>query len=197
MEYDFLEKPKQKVAPSTLHHDPVPLTASGKAPSAVQRPQPGTSYNPTFEDWDKLLTKVGQKEVEAEKQRLKEQQEAAARDSRIAQAATQGDAETDDETEWEGIESELDNSDLLNKKRPQRKTPAQRNKVKRRKEAERRLKHQRKMAQATVREEDIRAMEKSLRDRENEKDRSSPLESSGSEDESGIRLRRRRFGNMA
>ncbi|GFF20239.1 60S ribosome subunit biogenesis protein NOP53 [Aspergillus terreus] len=64
-QFDYLEKPKPKVAPDTLKQGPISLAANGKPVPAVRTPDAGTSYNPSFEEWDRLLQEQGQKEVEA------------------------------------------------------------------------------------------------------------------------------------
>lgn len=146
--HEYLERPKSKVAPATVGRPPIAMTANGKPVKAIRSPNAGTSYNPSFTDWDDLLNQEGHKVVEAEKKRLVTEQMEAERAARIA-AATQEDAPNglpDDESAWEGFESEYERSEWLNKKRPERKTQAQRNKIKRRKEAERQALHQAKMA---------------------------------------------------
>ncbi|KAL4980844.1 hypothetical protein BDW66DRAFT_156006 [Aspergillus desertorum] len=140
-QFDYLEKPKQKVAPATLKQEPISLAANGKAVPSVRKPTAGTSYNPTFEDWDELLQEQGQKAVEEEKKRLDEERKEQERQRLIAEAKDDdGEAKSDDESAWEGFESEYEKPEWLNKKRPERKTKAQRNKIKRRKEAERQAK---------------------------------------------------------
>jgi len=61
---------------------------------------------------------------------------------RLATEAEEDDGEmkSDDESAWEGFESEYEKPEWLNKKRPERKTQAQRNKIQRRKEVEKRAK---------------------------------------------------------
>ncbi|KAL4874124.1 hypothetical protein BDV12DRAFT_181965 [Aspergillus spectabilis] len=137
-QFDYLEKPKPKVAPETLKHAPVSLAANGKAVPAVRKPTAGTSYNPTFEEWDQLLQEQGQKAVDEEKKRLEEERKEEERQRLIIEAQNDdGEAKSDDESAWEGFESEYEKPEWLNKKRPERKTKTQRNKIKRRKEAER------------------------------------------------------------
>lgn len=141
---DYLEKPTTKVAPTTLQEAPIAMTANGKPVRAVKRPTGGSSYNPSFKDWDELLTREGQKEVEAEKKRNQEaeaQAEKAARIAATAAAIDEAAARTDEESAWEGFESGYESFETLKTKRPERKTQAQRNKIKRRKEAEQQAKH--------------------------------------------------------
>jgi Nop53 (60S ribosomal biogenesis) len=145
--YDYLEQHMPKVAPPTVSHAPIAMTSSGRPVKAVKTPNPGASYNPSFTDWDDLLNQEGQKAVEAEKKRFRAEQLETDRAARIATIASD-DAPgglTDAESAWEGFESEYENSEWLNKKRPERKTQAQRNKIKRRKQAEREALHQAKM----------------------------------------------------
>lgn len=146
-EYDYLLQPKPKVAPTTIKHAPIAMTASGKAVKAIKTPDAGTSYNPSFTEWDDLLNQQRQKVVEAEKKRLRAEQLEAERAARIAAIASEdaSGARTDDESAWEGFESEYESSEWLTKKRPERKTQAQRNKIKRRKEAQRQASHQAKL----------------------------------------------------
>ncbi|GES64412.1 Nop53-domain-containing protein [Aspergillus terreus] len=145
-QFDYLEKPKPKVAPDTLKQGPISLAANGKPVPAVRTPDAGTSYNPSFEEWDRLLQEQGQKEVEAEKKRLEEERKEQERLRLIAEAKDDdGMVKSDDESAWEGFESEYEKPDWLNKKRPERKTKTQRNKIKRRKEAERQAKWEARM----------------------------------------------------
>jgi len=153
---DYIPKTKPKVAPSTLQRAPIPLTASGRPVRAVRQPEAGTSYNPTFEDWDDLLNREGGKEVEAEKARLLEAQAAAEKEARVqAIAAAPESHPEDDESAWEGFETDNDDNESLKRKRPERKTQAQRNKIKRRKEAERLAKHEKRMREKQRQAEQI------------------------------------------
>ncbi|KIW98138.1 uncharacterized protein Z519_01722 [Cladophialophora bantiana CBS 173.52] len=158
-ENEYIPKPHAKVAPSSIRRPPVALTSSGLPTQAVPKPDAGQSYNPSFEDWDSLLTREGEKEVQAEQRRLREAQVAAQKKARIDELANQPDPRPEDnqESEWEGFETEdeHDQRELLKRKRPERKTPAQRNKIKRRKEAERLAKHQARMAERHRRGEDM------------------------------------------
>ncbi|KAL2039941.1 hypothetical protein N7G274_007344 [Stereocaulon virgatum] len=144
--FSYLEKKKPIRAPPTLKEAPISLAAGKGEVPAVPAPKPGTSYNPVFQDWDALLTAEGEKEVEAEKKR---QREAAREQERIERIATaekerDNDIQTEDESAWEGFESDYDAAEWLKKRRPERKTPSERNKMKRRKEAERREKREKK-----------------------------------------------------
>ncbi len=139
--FDYLEKPKPVKAPKTLKEAPISLVEGVASFPAVPRPKAGTSYNPRFEDWNSLLVDEGAKEVQAEQKRLQEAEEEQKRLERIAAAQEEKeDVQTEDESAWEGFESEYEGSEWLKKRRPERKTPAERNKAKRRKEAERQAK---------------------------------------------------------
>ncbi|CRG90591.1 RNA exonuclease 4 [Talaromyces islandicus] len=146
--FSFLPKTKAKVAPVTLKAAPISLAANGKRIPAVKKPEGGTSYNPSFEEWDSLLVAEGAREVEAEKKRIEEAEKEAERQRLIEEAqGDDGQVKSDDESAWEGFESEYEKPEWLNKKRPERKTQAQRNKIKRRKEAERKARWEAKMKQ--------------------------------------------------
>ena len=148
--FPYLDRPKPIRTPNTLHTAFVSLAAgSGEIP-AVPTPKPYTSYNPAFDDWDTFFTAEGQKEVEAEKRRLREAEHEQARLHRILEAQNEHeyvDIQTDDESAWEGFESDRSGIGHLEKKRPERKTPAERNKIKRRKEMERKERHESRMKQ--------------------------------------------------
>ncbi|EWC48622.1 hypothetical protein DRE_01844 [Drechslerella stenobrocha 248] len=138
LKMSFVEKQKPLNAPVTLKHAPVGIVREGEeVVPAVRLPDPGISYNPEFEKWDELLTREGDKEMEAEKKRLAAEEE----ERRILELAAIEDEEDEEEEEEESDEeSDPENPELV-KKMPQRKTPAQRNKVKRRQEAERLSRH--------------------------------------------------------
>lgn len=144
---EYLPKPKPKVAPHTIKRAPIALTADGKPVKAVPGPKAGSSYNPDFEEWNEAIIKEGDKEVEAEKARQKAREEEARKQALIEAAIEDDHAyRTEDESAWEGFETENEDAEALKRKRPQRKNPAERNKAKRRKEAERLAKHEKKMA---------------------------------------------------
>lgn len=139
--FSYLEKPKLIRAPRTLRQAPISLVAGTDAFPAVVKPKAGASYNPVVQDWDRLLTEEGEKEVGAERKRRSEAKMEAERLDRIAVAQEERDAiHTEDESAWEGFESEYEGAEWLKKRRPERKTPAERNKAKRRKDAERQSK---------------------------------------------------------
>jgi hypothetical protein len=143
---EYIPKPRAKVAPPTIKRAPKPMTASGKPVRAVQQPDAGTSYNPAFDEWDDLLNREGEKAMEAERLRLAQAKAAAEKEARVqALAAMPETNPADDESAWEGFETENDDPEVLKRKRPERKTPAERNKVKRRKALERQAKHEKRM----------------------------------------------------
>lgn len=135
--FSYLEKRKPVKAPSTLKQAPISLVVGTEAFPAVAKPRPGTSYNPVYHEWDEALTAEGQKEIEAEKNSRMEAQLAKERLDRIVAANEEkDDIQTEDESAWDGFDSDYEGADSLKKRRPKRKTPVERNKVKRRKAAE-------------------------------------------------------------
>ncbi|KAI1927089.1 hypothetical protein LOZ65_002444 [Ophidiomyces ophidiicola] len=193
--FDFIPKPKSIVAPPTIKHPPIPLTANGKPAPSVRNPNSGISYNPSFEDWDKLFAEEGQREVEAEKKRLEEVRLEQERQARIAMVKDGGDTvRSDDESAWEGFESEYETAETLKKKRPERKTKAQRNRIKRRKEAERKAKWEAKLK----RREEQAAQIKMIMKKMSEKEKAKLLQKSSdniSEEGDDRALRRRPLGS--
>jgi hypothetical protein len=196
-EFSFLPKPKPVAPPPTLTHAPLSLAANGKPVPAVRKPDAGISYNPTFEDWDKLLTEEGQKAVEAEKQRLEEERLEQERLARIAAAKPEDDmVQSDDESAWEGFESEYEASEAVTKKRPERKTQAQRNKIKRRKEAERRAKWEAKMKKREQQAAELKAILKAVQEKEEKRRQGEEKGEPSSDEGDDLVLRRRRFGKF-
>lgn len=194
--FDFLEKPKPKVAPETLKHAPVSLAANGKPIPSVKTPNGGISYNPQFEDWDRLLEEQGQEAVEAEKKRLEEEKREQEKQRLRAEAKDDdGEVKSDDESAWEGFESEYEKPEWLNKKRPERKTKAQRNKIKRRKEAERQAKWEAQMAKKEAQVEQARE----IAERNQQQELELQNDSDADDDEEGddTKLRRKRLGKNA
>lgn len=193
---DFIPKPRTKVAPKTITQAPIAVTANGKPVKAVRPPQAGTSYNPDFDEWNELIVKAGDKELAAEQSRIKAAEEEAEKQARIAAMADADDGtRTDDESAWEGFETENDDNDQLKKKRPTRKTPVERNKAKRRKEAERQAKHERRMADKRKLAMDLIK----LADTDGEVAHTALDALNAEQDESGDEtvLRRRRMGPVA
>ncbi|EOD43574.1 putative p60 domain-containing protein [Neofusicoccum parvum UCRNP2] len=198
--FSFLPEKKPIREPETLKHAPVVLSATGKPFPAVKKPDAGRSYNPTFEDWNSLLTREGEKEVEAEKKRLKEAEEERLREERAAAAAAESDPESDNgndsawESEWEGIQSEAEEN-ALKQKRPDRKTPQQRKKAERRKEAERKAKWEAQMKKKQQQAEQIKQLAKEVEEREKLKAEKALVQrdAESSEDEEEV-IRRRKFG---
>lgn len=191
--FDFLQKPKPKVAPETLQQAPVSLAANGKPIPSVRTPQAGISYNPVFEEWDRLLLEQGEKAVEEEKMRLEEQKKEEEKQRLIAEAQNDdGEVKSDDESAWEGFESEYEKPEWLNKKRPERKTKAQRNKIKRRKEAEQKAKWE---AQKAKREAQLEQSQQSLEKSDDEELEKNDSDADDSEEEGDdSKLRRKAFG---
>ena len=154
--FSYLDKSQPIRAPQTLKEAPISLVIGADSFPAVAEPKSGMSYNPLFQDWSDLVTQEGEKEVEAEKRRLKAAEIEKREQERIAAAVSDEEIafQTGDESAWEGFESDIERSEWLQKRRPERKTPAERNKIKRRKAAERqakcdlRLKERARQAQA-------------------------------------------------
>lgn len=196
--FSYIDKTKPFKAPATLKEAPVSLIAGSPNVPAVAAPRPGTSYNPVFQEWDALLTAEGQREVEAEKKRRREAELEQERLDRIAAAETVRDADvqTEDESAWEGFESDYEGVEWLKKRRPERKTPAQRNKVKRRKEVERSEKWEKKLKEREKQQRQIgniaRQMEKEAKARASVK-----AELEEPEEVDDRVLRRRKFGKDA
>ncbi|KAA6409281.1 MAG: hypothetical protein FRX48_06834 [Lasallia pustulata] len=197
--FSYLEKSKKVRAPRTLNEAPISLAAGAKRIPAVKRPNAGISYNPSFQDWDQLLTEEGAKEVEAEKKRLKEAEEERVRLERIAAAQDErDDIQTEDESAWEGFESEYEGEEWLTKRRPERKTPAERNKVKRRKEAERQAKWDAQMKKRAHQALQIKSIARQVEARERAKAEAKVQAGESSSDGIDDRvLRRRKLGNAS
>ena len=192
---EYIPKVRPKVAPTTIFQAPIPLTATGKAVRAVRNPDAGTSYNPTFESWDDLLNREGDKEVEAERKRLEKAEKEAEKEAAIALSAAQADreADTDYESGWEGFETDNDESSLK-RKRPERKTATQRNKINRRKELERKAKHE--AATGKKQKQAENAVMALIKDNNRGELVQHDAESSDDENEEGTKIRRRKRGTM-
>ena len=152
-----------------------------------------------FEDYDRELVAEGMREVAAERKRLREAEMEQQRFDRIVQAQDEReDVQTEDESAWEGIESEYEGEgeEWLRKRQPERKTPAERNKVKRRKEAERQAKWDSQMKKRAQQAQRIDGIIREVK--EKEKSRAVTLanaEKPIQELDSNVALRRRKFGN--
>lgn len=198
---EWIQEPDRAKAPSTLAKKPITLSANGKAVPAVPKPAGGYSYNPVVTDYMSRVEKEGEKALEAERKRREaaeaeqRRQEAAARSAAEAEAAEARAelSEWDEDSAWEGFESEAEG---VNAKRPKRKTPAQRNKVKRRKAEEGRLKHEAAMKKKEVQARRIKELVEEVEQRRQElavqKMEMSDGESEGNDEE----LRRRQLGKF-
>ncbi|KAI9679291.1 MAG: hypothetical protein M1817_005311 [Caeruleum heppii] len=143
--FSFLEPPPPLVVPKTLKHAPISLAANGQQIPAVQAPAAEVSYNPQSQAYFDAYIKAGEAEIAAERKRLREAEEERQMLERAALAAQEREessSEDNDESAWEGLDSDAEGAEWLNRRRPERKTQAQRNKIQRRKEAERRVKMQ-------------------------------------------------------
>lgn len=206
--YSFLPTTQKKVAPKTLKEKPISLAASGKAVPAVTKPAGGYSYNPHLPEYldrleaaeaAELLAETKRQET-AEKERILA--EASARSAREAEEAEKR-AELseweEDESAWEGIESDGEGF-KLNAKRPERKTQVQRNRIKRRKEEERKKKMASDIKKKEEQASHIKKIAKSLKLRDQvkaqallEKEEAATSDSENGED---IEVRRRRLGKI-
>lgn len=194
--FSFLEEAKPIKEPKTLKQASISLAANGKPFPAVKKPEDGRSYNPDFEAWEALIQREGEKEVEAERKRLKEAQEEAERLEKALAEAAKPDPVSDEEyesaweSEWEGIQSESEESHL-NKKRPERKTQAERNKIKRRKEAERQAKWEQQMKKREEQQRRVLELAKQVELKEKERQQLTAVvdESEASDDEEVLRRR--------
>jgi nucleolar protein 53 len=201
--FSFLEKKKPKVEPVTLKRAPVSLAKDGKKIPAVLKPTAGKSYNPNFDEWQALLIKESEKAVADEKKRLQEAQEEAERMERAA-ADTESDSGEESvwESEWEGFSEDEGKTKA---KRPERKSATQRNKIKRRKEAERQAKHEAKMKAKEQQVQMIKALAKSVEEKERSRDAAKSMalaiqaEAEGTldiEDGEELELRKKQFGKI-
>jgi len=199
--FSYLEKAKPVRAPPTLKEAPISLAAGKGEVRAIPAPKPGTSYNPVFQEWDALLTAEGKKEVEAEKKRLQEATLEQERLERIAAAEKERDLDiqTEDESAWEGFESDYEGAEWLKKKRPERKTPSERNKIRRRKEVERKEKWEKAQKEREKRERQIGEIIKKAKDDAKQKGlvaaRADAEGQDGDEEVDERVLRRRKLGN--
>lgn len=204
-QFSFLEAPKPVRVPKTLRRAPISLLEDNKTMPAVPKPKAGTSYNPTFLEWDAILAVEGEKEVQAELQRRQAAQEEAEQQALMKAAQAEDELsmslQIDDESAWEGFESEYEGQDWLKKKRPERKTQAERNKIKRRKEAEREAQHTAEMKSRAKEAIRIREIARELKD--NGKDKEQAIAATVSQthtsddddnDVDDSKLRRRKFG---
>jgi nucleolar protein 53 len=193
---EYVPKPTPKVAPPTIKQAPLAMTATGEAIKAIQDPDAGTSYNPSFEAWDDLLNREGAKEVEAEEVRQQRSLEAAEKEARIAAIAAADDREahSDYESAWEGFETDNDEQ-TLKRKRPERKTPAQRNKIKRRQREEQTRRHEVAMGKKQKQSEQVAIA--LIKASESQDVAPTVTEADGKEASAETRLRRRKLGTIA
>ena len=197
--FDYLDKPKPVRAPRTLKEAPISLIEGSISYPAVPKPRAGKSYNPVFEDWNQLLVEEGNNEVEAERQRLEKAEEEQHKLDRIAAAQIErADPQPEEESAWEGFESEFESPDWLDKRRPQRKTPAERNKAKRRKEMDRQHKVEVEMKKRAQQAHRIKGIAREVDSEEKARAAAiSSLEREPLEADEGAALRRRKLGVSA
>ena len=203
---EFLPEQVQAKAPKSMKQKPLSLLANGKEVPAVKKPTGGYSYNPVFTDYEERLTAEGQKALEAENARLaaleadRLKQEAAARSAAEAEAAEARAnlSEWEEDSEWEGVQSGVEDGGRPVVKRPERKTPAQRNRTKRRKEDERLAKHKAAMKARRVQEQRIKDIALEIEEREQRKaliqQQDNDSDADGEFETSGEKLRRKQIG---
>lgn len=198
--FSFIKEEKPAREPTTVKQAPVSLAKSGKPFPAVRKPAGGKSYNPDFTEWEELVTREGDKEVEAEKKRLKDAQDEAERMEKALAEAAKPDPVDDEEyesaweSEWDGIQSENEKS-WVGKKRAERKTQAERNKIKRRKEAAQKAKWESQMKKRDEQQRLIKQIAQEVKRKEMERAQQvAALEGSSEESGDEEQLRRRKFG---
>ncbi|KAF3767532.1 P60-like protein [Cryphonectria parasitica EP155] len=198
---EWVSEPPRAKAPTTLAKKPISLAANGKHVPAVPKPAGGYSYNPVVTDYMARLEKEGEKALEAERKRQEaaeadlRKQEAAARSAAEAEAAEARAelSEWDEDSAWEGFESEAEG---VSAKRPKRKTPAQRNKVKRRKAEEGRLKHEAAMRRKEQQARHIKEIAEQVDARRMELAVQKMEMSDGESEGNEVELRRRQLGKF-
>jgi hypothetical protein len=172
------------------------LAVGGGIFPAVSKPKAGISYNPVFQDWSEILMQEGEKEVEAEKRRLRDAEVENLKCEQIAAAVSEEEEsfQTEDESAWEGIESEYEGSEWLKKRRPERKTPAERNKIKRRKIADREAKSNLQLKQRAHQAQMIKEIARKVEREATARLPKNQDEAPSSEDMDDRILRRRKLG---
>ncbi|KAI9848076.1 MAG: hypothetical protein M1837_001178 [Sclerophora amabilis] len=200
--FSFLEPPEPIKEPMTLKRAPISLAASGKQVPAVKAPLAEVSYNPDSAAYFAAFTREGDKEVEAEGKRLRQAEQDREKQEKIAAAmmddSDQGsnvddNAEEDDESAWEGVQSDTEDNDWRNSRRPERKTQAQRNKIKRRKETESKVLWEKQMRKRMQQADQATNIAKAI-DARNSTVSSRPADTSEIQDGDDMLLRRRRLG---
>ncbi|KAH8172572.1 nop53 (60S ribosomal biogenesis) domain-containing protein [Sarocladium implicatum] len=195
-------------APKSYKQKPLSLLANGKEAVAVPKPTGGYSYNPDFQEYEARLNAESEKAIEAERKRLaaeeaeRQRQEAAARSAAEAEAAEARAelSEWEDDSEWEGFASGVEDDDKPDSKMPGRKTQAQRNRIKRRKQEEQLAKHRAAMKAKRIQEQRIKeiAEEVAQRDANKQLAKHSGAEEDSAEDDmeadDSSKLRRRQVG---
>ncbi|KAH0557167.1 hypothetical protein GP486_005041 [Trichoglossum hirsutum] len=195
--FSFLEPPKPVKEPKTLKQAPISLAANGGEIPAVKKPDPGISYNPTFRDWDALLVKEGEKEIETEKRRLRDaEEEQQALESVTAAAEEEDVAISDREGDIEDPETEAMEKAWVTRKRPERKTQPQRNKIRRRKEAERKALWESQMKKKALQAAEIKKIKKAIEAKELSRIEAEAKKKKATEEGDDRVLRRRRFGKI-
>ena len=194
---EYIPKPKPKVAPRTISQPPTALTAIGKPIKAVRAPDAGTSYNPSFDDWDDLLNREGAKELSAEQARQQAAEAEAEKEARLAAiaAAVDRDGQSDYESAWSGFETENE-EDMLKAKRPKRKTPAQQHRAKRRIKDEQLARHEAATKAKQKRDENIASALTEINDKQSDMEAAQSGQEETTEAADDSQLRRRKLGKV-
>ncbi|KAJ4359446.1 hypothetical protein N0V85_009439 [Neurospora sp. IMI 360204] len=206
--FNFLPKVEKAKAPKTLTQQPISLAATGKQLPAVPKPKGDKSYNPAFADYSERYQEELRKAEEAEKKRLEELEkerlkaEAAAKSRAEAEAAEKRAelSEWEDDSAWEGAESDAEGLSKKKQKRPERKTQAQRNKIKRRKAEEQRLKHEAAIKKREAEAARVKQIAKGLAEKERQlalqKAEGEDDDDASVEEDDDVELRRRQLGKF-
>lgn len=156
-----------------------------------------------FTDYEERLNAEGKKALEAEQKRLDAEEAERVRQEGVLRSAAEADAaderanmsEWEEDSEWEGFQSGVEDDDKPTIKRPQRKTQAQRNRIKRRKEEEQLAKHRAAMKTRRAQEQRIKDIAQEVEDRDTSRALAEQAEDSDSDAEIDVdKLRRRQLG---
>ncbi|ROT41869.1 putative 60S ribosomal biogenesis protein Nop53 [Sodiomyces alkalinus F11] len=213
-EHNFIPAEVKPKPPKTLRHKPISLAASGKSVPAVAKPTGSYSYNPLFDDYAARLQAESDKAVEEEQKRLAHEEADRLKAEATARSAAEADAaearaemsEWDEDSAWEGFETEADDDEEGNgkvsaRKIAKRKTTVQRNRTKRRKADEGRLKHMAAMKKRDEQVKRIREIAAEVAEREAHRAALVQAKSAAGSDESEedvgaseVQLRRKKLG---
>ncbi|KAI9799815.1 MAG: hypothetical protein M1825_004375 [Sarcosagium campestre] len=201
--FSYLEAPKPITKPSTLQEAPISLLANGKVVPAIKKPLPETSYNPHSTEYFAAFMRAGEQEIEAERKRVKNAEAQREKDERaaaIAAEVSEASGSEDDESTWEGIESDTEGVEWLTRTRPERKTQAQRNRIKRRKEKEQKERWELQMKRKAHQVAEVKRIAAAVEAKELARRQALTRASDNDEEDSTVddtNLRRKPFGRVA